>query len=97
MKQGNSLLNGELNELSEEEVKINDWVKVIYEGEIFLGKVQKIVKGQFEVRCLNLPFGIRKYQDLEKETDAVFYKKVYSNDNCIPKLQKCGRGWRYLY
>ena len=70
-------------------------MKVIYEGEIFLEKLLQAVNGQFEVRCLNLPFGIKEPQDLE--TDAVFYEKVFSNDCNIPKLAKYVRGWRYLY
>ena len=77
-----------------------DWVKVVYEEEIFLGKIETILPNEidkFRVRCLSLPFGIREYQDFEPEYKTVCYPKVYSNDNNVPKLEKIGRKWQYLY
>ena len=58
------------------------WVKVLYEGEIFLGKIMNIHEDQCLVRCLKFPFGVHEgeFQDLESEHEAVWYGKVYRTD-----------------
>ena len=72
------------------------WVKVKYEGEIFLGKVLSVVNNQTQVRCLKHLFGILEPQEFEREEDAVFYETVYAT--CVnPVMVKNGRKWMWRY
>ena len=66
-----------LDALDLKDIHYGMWVKVKYEGEIFLGKVLSEVNNQTQVRCLKLPFGILGPQEFEREEDAVFYETVY--------------------
>ena len=47
-----------LDALDLKDIHYGMWVKVKYEGEIFLGKVLSAVNNQTQGRCLKLPFGI---------------------------------------
>ena len=42
---------------------------------------------------LKKPFGVKEPQSLEKNSQAVFYEKVFETD-VQPKLTKIGRGWK---
>ena len=83
-------------------VSCGDWVKVIYIGTPFIGKVipdlvtSKKVKKHVRVRCLKHPYGVRKPQLMEPEDEAADYSKVYQ---CLetPKLEKVGRVWMWNY
>ena len=72
------------------------WVKVIYEGEWFLGKVLGKVEGKVQVRCLDKPFGIKEPQTFEREADAILYEMVYKAD-VEPKNVKVGRKYLLQY
>ena len=70
-----------LKELSVENRVPLKWVKVVYEGEIFLGKIQNVhPTGKCLVKCLDRPFGVDegKFQDLE--SDEVWFDVVYVTD-----------------
>lgn len=83
-------------------VSCGDWVKVIYFGTPFIGKVipdlvtSKKVRKHVRVRCLKYPYGVRKPQVMELEDEAADYSKVYQ---CLetPKLEKVGRVWMWNY
>ena len=66
-----------LEELLFEDVTVNSWVLVLYEGEKFLGRCLSKINGKFRVQCLSMPYGIRSAQVFEKEVDVVYYDKVY--------------------
>ena len=66
-----------LEELLFEDVTVNSWVLVLYEGEKFLGRCLSKINGKFRVQCLSMPYGIRSAQIFEKEVDVVYYDKVY--------------------
>ena len=66
-----------LEELSFEDVPVNSWVLVLYQGEKFLGQCLRKINGKFRVQCLLMPYGIRSVQVFQKEVDAVYYDKVY--------------------
>ena len=66
-----------LEELLFEDVTVNSWVLVLYEGEKFLGQCLSKINGKFRVQCLSMPYGIRSAQVFEKEVDIVYYDKVY--------------------
>ena len=85
-----------LNPLTSSEITVGQWVKVIYEEEVFVGKVLRKAGGETMVQCLEKPFGIREPQNLEREQDAVFYEHIYESD-VTPQLKKAGRGWKYSY
>ena len=72
--------------LSPGNVKIGDWVTVFYNNEKYIGRVLDMINQQFQVRCLEKPFGTNVAQKLERENDAVFYEHVYS---CPLKIKKC--------
>ena len=87
--------NQNLIPLDISECKIGMWVKVVYEGELFIGKVQGKQNNSVEVQCLEHPFGIKNHQDMEK--DSVHYDKVFSCGDCEPRLVKVGRTWKWTY
>ena len=60
-------------------------MKVIYEGEWFLGKVVKPVGNLCLIRYLEKPYGISEPQDLEPERDTVVYEELYDVDGIIPQ------------
>ena len=66
-----------LEELLFEDVTVNSWVLVLYEGEKFLDRCLSKINGKFRVQCLSMPYGIRSAQVFEKEVDIVYYDKVY--------------------
>ena len=84
------------NELQYEDVNEGQWVIVVYEGERFVGKITENGNKMFAVRYLEKPLGIGTPQDLEKETDVVFYDRVYQA-NVQPSLVKVKRGWKWAY
>ena len=79
-----------------EGVNEGQWVIVVYEGETFAAKITEKRNKMFAVRCLEKPLGIGTPQDLEKETDVVFYDRVYQA-NVQPSLVKVNRGWKWAY
>ena len=83
-----------LNPLEYNNITVGQWVKVMYEEELFIGKVLKKTGGETLVQCLQKPFGIREPQCLERENDSVYYQDVYQAD-VTPQLQKVGRCWKY--
>ena len=48
-------------------MSISQWVKVLYEGEVFLGKVLNKQNNIVLVQGLSKPFAITEPQDLERE------------------------------
>lgn len=52
-------------------VKKGNWVKVIFEGEWFLGKVVELGYELTLVCCLKKRFGMHKPQDLEPGRDTL--------------------------
>ncbi len=54
------------------------------------------VNNECYVQCLEKPFRVKEPQSLEKDSQAVFYEKVFETD-VQPKLTKVGRGWKYTY
>ncbi|CAB4023918.1 PREDICTED: uncharacterized protein LOC106141545 [Paramuricea clavata] len=84
----------DLKPLEHNDINIGQWVKVIHEEELFVGKVLKKTGGETLVQCLQKPFGIREPQSLERENDSVYYQNVYEA-NVTPQLQKVGRCWKY--
>ena len=89
-------LDTNLKLLPYSKVNEGDWIKVIYEGEVFLGKVIKKQAREFLVRCLEKPFAIGGPNKLEREDSVIFYKQVYEA-NVVPELKKFGRVWEYAY
>ena len=85
-----------LQEIEYEAINVDQWVKVVYEDEVFVGIVREKRGGQVKVQCLNNPFGIKVPQLFENKQEAVFYKHVYQQ-NVKPTLKKFGRGWKYVY
>ena len=79
------------------------WVKVLYEGEIFIGKVVRIgINGKNNrkeccVRCLKKPY-ITGFKGSEFESDnyMVFYDCVYRVKN-EPYIKRMGRGFQWVY
>ena len=95
------------DELPIEERALLMWVKVIYSGKIYLGKIQNMHENQCLVRCLDKPFGVMEgeFQDLEPEDSAVWYHTVYRSDvqpvliqeqSQDGKTKRRGR-FRYIY
>ena len=48
----------QLEELPISDWKLYMWVKVLYEGETFLGKIINIEQNEAQVRCLEKPFRV---------------------------------------
>ncbi len=69
-------------------------MKVLYEDEVFIGKVLQKAAGETMEQCLEKPYGIKEPQNLEREQHAVFYEAVYERD-VTPQLKKAGWGWKY--
>ena len=67
----------DLQPLEYNTVNIGQWVQVVYEDELFVGKVLKKTAGATLVQCLKKPYGIREPQCLERENDSVYYQDVY--------------------
>ena len=61
------------------DVKVSMWVKVLYEGEIFLGKVLCVENGDVQVRYLEKPFGVEvgAPQDMEVESSCAWFHKTW--------------------
>ena len=66
-----------LIEILYDSVLISQWVNVLYEGEMFLGKVLNKQNNTVLVCCLSKPFGITEPQDFERENDVVYCNHVY--------------------
>ena len=85
----------ELVEIPMQLVKQGQWVKVLFEEQLYIGQV--VQKGKYaRVRCLELPYPIKKPQDLERANDACDFGKVYQCRE-VPELVKDGRKWKWLY
>ena len=80
--------------MESEQVKIGMWVKVVYEGEKFLGKVTDVKNGYYAVRCLERPFCIGQPQQFEKESQVIYYDEVYKTDVKPTLAMNNNRGWR---
>ena len=66
-----------LIEIPYDSVSISQWVKVLYEGQVFLGKVFNKQNNTALVCCFSKPFGITEPQDFEQENDVVYCNHVY--------------------
>ena len=77
-------------------VSISQWVKVLYEGEVFLGKLLNKENNTVLVRCLSKPSGITEQRDLERENDVVYHNHVY-HKKVNPMLLQVGHIWKYTY
>ena len=64
------------------DVKVSMWVKVLYEGETFLGKVLCVENGDVQVRCLEKPFGVEvgAPQDMGVESSCTRFQEVYTSN-----------------
>ena len=91
-----STIPGETKELNYDDVTVGQWAKVLYEGEVFLGKVLQKENNEYFVQCLEKPYGIKEPQMLEKEHQSAFYDRVFEA-GVRPKLTRVGRGWKYTY
>ena len=104
--------NDDATPMNFEEIHQNMWVKVIYEGQKFIGKVMEKVMAKegdkkkqafVKVKCLEKPFGIREPQDFEMG-DGVYYKlsRVFKTDmkpemTQIDKNGRKQRKWCWIY
>ena len=84
--------------LEYEEVLLRQWVLVIYEEEVFIGRVLNKNKEdkKYEVLCLEKLYIIREPQKMEKE--VVWYSTVYKAKD-EPELKKMegSRLYKYIY
>ena len=78
-----------------DDVLIGRWVIVKYEGEKFIGNVDSKRNGEFLVRCLEKPFGIREPQSYESG-EPIYYDEVYGT-SAIPTPTRIGRKWLFKY
>ena len=86
-----------LIKLSNCTVKVGQWVKVFYEGSLFIGRVSSVEKNGCNVRCLEKLYIIGKDGNaFERERDTALYENVYKVEN-TPKLQRAGRQYLYVY
>ena len=74
-EEANSVPDVQRSPLDYEDVRINAWIVVMYEEEKFLGCVLSKGPWQFNVRCLEKPYGIDTAHDFEK--DLVYYSEVF--------------------
>ena len=80
-----------------DDAKDGGWVCVVYEDEVFTGKVVgKPVNGQVCVRYLEHPFGVAQPQNFEKESHAIYYHKIFYA-KCEPFQVLVGRAWLWTY
>ena len=56
------------------------WVLVKYEGKKFIETVQREVKGQYNMRCLEKPLGTNIPQRKEQDEHSIFCKNFYGTD-----------------
>ena len=87
--------NLNLKKIDYDTINADQWVKVIYEEEVFVGIAHK-KGGEVRVQCLKYPFSIKGPQLLEHEREAILHKHVYHND-VTPKLKQFERAWQYVY
>lgn len=69
-----------LKDIDYDAIRIDQWVKVVYEEEIFVGIVREKQIAEVKVQYLSHPFGIKLPQLLESENTVVFYEQVYETD-----------------
>ena len=68
------------------DVKIGEWVMVIYKDKMFLRKVlSKKKKGKMQVRCLEKSYDITGLQDFKLLEDTIFYTEVF-NPEVAPRM-----------
>ena len=60
-----------------------------YEKQCFLGNVDVVSGGELKLCCLQKPLKIRKPSEIESESYAVFYKKVFKCEKA-PYLCRVG-------
>lgn len=83
--------------MSMNDAKDGKWVCVLYENEVFIGKVLgKPENSQVRVRCLELPLGVVQPQKFEKEHCVVYYHKIFYA-LCEPFQVSVGRAWLWTY
>ena len=83
--------------MSIDDAKDGKWVCVLYEDEVFIGKVVgKPVNGQVRVRCLEHPLGVSKPQKFEKESHVIYYHEIF-HAQCEPFQVSVGRAWLWNY
>ena len=70
---------------------------MIYENEIFIGKVAQKLDIGCTVRCLNMPYLVAGIgSEFEKEDDTMFYKEVFQAE-VEPVLKTTGRKFLWTY
>ena len=58
------------------------WVKVIYEEELFMGKVVAVSDKGCDVRCFKMPYSTGyNGTAFESEDNTIFYDTVYAVNN----------------
>lgn len=92
--------------VSLDEVMEGDWVKLVYCGNIYLGKVANlsqhpVPRASVPVKCFVDEFGVNPTsQQFENERLIAEYQTIYDGSACVPKLvQSNKRGiwdWSYL-
>ena len=67
-------------------------VNVLYEEELFIGKVTNLCRENgYEVRCLSLPYAVAGHcSEFECDSDKCYYNKVFFT-NVIPENVSIGR------
>ena len=81
---------------------LNNWVKVIYDEELYLGNIIDVNQyGTCKVQCLTEPFNPKNegvYQDLEHELVCAYFHDVYETDVIPEEREERRRGpKRYIY
>ena len=83
-----------------EEVKVDEWVLVDYEGEYFPGiALHKHEESRkVKVKCLEKPYGVNIPQTFESEVNHVYFSEQEIFKITIrPCVLKLKRGWKYGY
>ena len=65
----------ENEEIDPQNLDVDDWVLVEYDGTTFVGRVNTVREDQAEVLALSKKYGGKGPQSLEREKDAVWYEK----------------------
>ena len=91
-----SAVDDGLIEIPYDSVSISQWVKVLHEGKMFLGKALNKQNNAVLARCLSKPFGIIEPQDFDWEIDVANYIHVY-HTKVNPMLSPVGHTCKYTY
>ena len=84
-----------LLELSDDDDQSFDNLLIGTVDEKFIGNVDSKRNGEFLVRCLEKPFGIREPQSYESG-EPIYYDEVYGT-SAVPTPTRIGRKWLFKY